>query len=129
MANVATEQFDALTAEGRVRLGTPIGFSEKIHVQLAAPPSDPLPLAALYLIWRGADVDEVTFELVDPPDPRQLLGATFMPHVITPERLMTQLHTCAEIAATVPAYVLMASWQHSAPEIADAVERHFGALA
>jgi ABC-type dipeptide/oligopeptide/nickel transport system ATPase component len=127
MANIAQEQLDALTPAARARVGRRIAASEKVHVEVASMPSGPLPLTALYFVERGVDVDDVAVESVDPPDPRELLGATFMPHVVTPARLLAQLHTCSEIAGRTSMWRLLAPWQASATEIADAVERHIGA--
>lgn len=122
MANVAGEQLELLSPGQLARLGRPVGTSDKVHVEVANMPG-PLPLGAVFFLHRSGRVDRVAFERTDPPDPRDLLGATFMPHMSTPARLTIQLHTCARIAATVPAFKLIAPASLSAAELAGAVER------
>jgi hypothetical protein len=124
LANVAAEQFDILSPAARARLGTAVGRSEKVHIELACMPERSLPFGRLYFVERGADVDRVTFHPVEPPDPHELLAATFMPHVVTPARLMTQLHTCAEIAREVSMFRLLAPYGVPAAILSQAVERH-----
>lgn len=126
-ANVAAEQLQALTPAGRARLGRTIGTSEKVHIELACMPREALPLSRLYFVERGAPVDGVTFEELDAVEPPELLGATFMPHIVTPGRLVTQLHTCAEVARHARSFRMRAPWEVSAAELAGAVERHVAA--
>ncbi len=129
-ANIAVEQIELLSLLERARLGTPIGRSEKLHLELSSMPAAPLPLSAVFFLERSEQIERLAFERVDPPDFRVLLGATFMPHIVTPGRLSTQLHTCAEIAAGVPTFRLRAPSHLSAPVLAAAVEEHAaGALA
>jgi hypothetical protein len=122
MANIASEQLELLSPAQRARLGKPIGTSDKVHVEVANMPG-PLPLGAVFFLQRSGQIERIAFERANPPDPRDLLGATFMPHIITPARLTTQLHTCAGIAASVPAFKMVAPARLSAAELAIAVER------
>jgi hypothetical protein len=127
MSNVAPEQLESL-ADGAEQLGRVVGSSEKVHIELTNLPEAPLPLRALYYVQRGADVDDVAFEMVHPPDPRILLSSTFLPHIVTPERLTTQLHTCARVAEETTTYRVLAPWTARAPAIAAAVRGHAAAL-
>jgi hypothetical protein len=124
MANVAREQLDSLSPAARARLGRVIGLTEKVHMEVANMPGEPARLDALYFVERGTNGGRVAFERVDPPEPRHLLGATFMPHIVTPTRLATQLHTCAAVAASVATFRVLAPWSVSAAQLAETVERH-----
>lgn len=123
MANVAAEQVELLPTPARARLGSVIGASDKVHVEVSNISTEPLPLGAVFFLRRSEQVGRLTFEEVDTPDPRDLLGATFMPHIVTPERLMTQLAICASIAAAVPVFKLGVPAGMTAPQLARAVER------
>jgi hypothetical protein len=129
MANIASEQLEPLSPSARARLGSVVGRSDKLHVEPASMTEEALPLKALYFIDRRLEVEGVTFEPVDPVDPQLLLATTFMPHVVTPRRLMTQLHTCAEIARHVKTFQLRASWTVPAAGLAEAVRLHAAQLA
>lgn len=83
-------------------LGTVLGESDKTYV--AVPRVErPLPLTAIFFVGRG---DGPAVEPLASPDPRLLLGSTFVLGVQTPSRLRNQLDVCAAIARTVPAYRL-----------------------
>jgi hypothetical protein len=123
MANVAAEQIELLPRPVRRRLGRAIGTSDKVHVEVPNMATGPLRLGALFFLKRSETVDRLELEPADPPDPRDLLGAAFMPHVVTPERLISQLATCAAIAATVPVLKLTAPPGLTASQLGRAVER------
>ena len=128
MANIAAEQLGLLEEPAQAQLGVAMGASDKVHVEVSNMYPAPLPLGALFLLTRSQAVDRLTFELAAPPDPRDLLAATFMPHIVAPSRLVTQLATCAEIAASVPLFRLMAPPGLTASELASAVEYHVGEM-
>jgi len=122
MANVAGDQMKLLSDVDRVRLGFVMGASDKVHVEVSNMPVEALQLGAVFFLCRSSVIDRLTFEPADPPDPRDLLAATFMPHIVTPRRLMTQLRTCAEVAANVPIFKLSAPAELPAMDLAPAVE-------
>jgi len=126
MVNVASEQLESMSPTARDRLGTTVGTSDKVHIQPGCMPKASFPLTALYFVERGADVSHVTFESLDPPDPLRLLGATFLPHLLTTRKLVYQLETCAEIASSVRIYRLRAPKEVPAASLAEAVEHHAG---
>lgn len=103
-ANLADEQFEALTPTGRARLGRIVGRSDKLHLALPRLEPGPRPLAALYLLHRSHQVEKPAFERLWPPDPRALLGATSLPHVAARSRLEVQLDVCSRLARTIPCY-------------------------
>jgi hypothetical protein len=124
LANIAAEQLALLSASARTQLGVPIGRSDKVHVEIANVCAGPLPLGAVFLLERSEAVERLAFERARPPDPRDLLGATFMPHIVTRRRLITQLDTCAEIAEIVPVINLSVPAKLSAARLAAEVERY-----
>jgi hypothetical protein len=63
---------------------------------------DPVPLAALYLLEPARGEQSVYLDTAPKPDPRLLLGGTFISIVRSRERLVRQLDTCAAIASSVP---------------------------
>ena len=124
MANIAAEQLALLGASVRSRVGAPIGTSDKVHVEIANVSPGPLTLGAIFFLRRSDAFGRLAVEPLLPPDPRDLLGATFMPHIVTRQRLLAQLRTCAEIAQAVPAFRLEAPARMTAAELAGEVERH-----
>ncbi len=123
MANVAAEQLELLPVGMRARLGAALAVSDKVHLEIANLAPGPLPLGAVIFVRRSERIERLGIERIDPPDPRDLLAATFMPHIVTPARLATQLTTCAALAATVPIFTLSAPLKVSAADLAAAVER------
>jgi hypothetical protein len=107
-ANVAEEQFEALSPAGRDRLGRVVGRSDKLHLVLPRLESRPRSLSALYLVHRSPAVEELAFERLWPPDPRSFLSATSLPHVAAPARLATQIEVCSRLARTIPCFRLLA---------------------
>jgi hypothetical protein len=124
IANMAADQLALMTGSERARIGFPIGRSDKVHIQIAKMSARPLPLGALYFLARSDAVEGLSIEPASPPDPRELLGATFMPHVVTRARLTTQLTTCAQIADMVPLFKLAVPTRLTPAELAREVEGH-----
>ena len=123
LGNIAPEQLALLPAPARAQVGTPIGSSDKVHVKISNMARGPLPLGAIYFLARSEFAERVAVTPAVPPDPRDLLGATFMRHIVTRARLITQLSTCAEIAGAVPVFKLEAPARLSAADLAREVER------
>jgi hypothetical protein len=124
-ANVHAHELDSLPAAGRERLGAEVGRSEKVHLE-PPPVDEPLELVALYFLSRhGAEplrIDALEDEA------RALLASTFVMHVQTPERLMTHLDVCSDIARRVPCLSVHAPQDARAAQVADSILEHFGGL-
>jgi hypothetical protein len=86
----------------------------------------PVPLGAAYFLERASAVRETEIIPIDPPDPCLLLGATFVSHVPTAERLITQLDVCSRIARTVPLFRVRSPIDGRAADLAERVARHIG---
>lgn len=127
-ANIAAEQLASLTPEQRRRLGEPIATNDKVQVALRSTPPGPSPLGALFLLERSEHIPRLSFERDLTADPRELLAATFMPHVSDAERLQVQLHLCAAVAAAIPVLYLRAPASVTGPELAAAVEQNIKKL-
>jgi hypothetical protein len=125
---VATEQYEALSAPGRARLGKVLGRSDKLHLALPPVDAQPRPLAALYLLDRTAAAKRLDFERLWPPEPRLLLSATSLPHVAAPARLTVQLDVCSRLARTVPCYRLLAPADMGPAAISRGVAAHCAAV-
>jgi hypothetical protein len=97
--------------------------SPKRHVPVP-PPKGPGPLGAAYFLERTHAVEATEITPVDPPDPCLLLGATFVSHVPTAARLVTQLDICSRIARTVPVFRVRAPMEGRAADLADHIARH-----
>ncbi|MGH2871706.1 MAG: hypothetical protein ACRDL5_04495 [Solirubrobacteraceae bacterium] len=107
-ANVALKQLQALPPAARIRLGDPIATGDKVQLALRSPRPRPAPLAAVVFLKRAAGIEQPALERRCPPDPIDLLAATFMPHVASAARLRAQLDLCARVASTVPVFSLRA---------------------
>jgi hypothetical protein len=86
------------------------------------------PLGALYFIRRAAEFDRIQIIRLDPPDPRVLLGATFVAHVPVASRAITQLEICAQLTRTVPTFQINAPVEGSSSAVAEQVARQRGAI-
>jgi hypothetical protein len=122
LGNVAADQLARLPAAARARLGAPLGVSDKVHVEISDMASGPLPLGAVCFLSRSGAIERPSLTPAAPPDPRDLLAATFMPHIVTRARLISQLSTCAEIAAAVPVVRLEVPAKVSADRLARELE-------
>ncbi len=128
LANIASDQMEALSRAPGSRLGRRVGTSDKVHVEMANMQPEPLPLGAIFFLRRSERTPRISFERAEPPDPRDLLGATFIWHVLEPARLVRQLETCVEISASVPVFRLLAPVSASPALLAAAVERRLKSL-
>jgi hypothetical protein len=82
-------------------LGKRLGFDEH-GVRLAVVgQAGPVPLVALYHLEAADAQQSVGLVAVPKPDPRLLLGGTFISILRSRERLVRQLDTCAAIASAV----------------------------
>jgi HPr kinase/phosphorylase len=87
-------------------------------------PLAPVPLGAVYFLERTQDVELPEISPVDPPDPILLLGSTFVSHVPTAARLITQLDICSRIARTVPLFRVRAPVDGGPANLAERVAQH-----
>lgn len=90
-------------------------------------PHGPVPLGAVYFLERTHAVQTPQISPIDPPDPILLLGSTFVSHVPTSHRLVTQLDICSRIARTVPLFRVRAPVEGGPANLAERVARHIGA--
>ena len=126
LVNIRHEQV-ALLGGGEIdALGTVLGASDKLHLKVSRLASV-LPLEALYLLEPGAAA-ETTIVLVERPDPRVLLGSTFVPYVTSAARMMAQLEIAALLAQTVPVFRIGIGRSEGPANLADRVRRHALAL-
>lgn len=123
MASIADRELAAMTAEGRGRLGSVIGRSDKV-VLAANVVERPLPLAGLYFLRRSGSGLDLAISEIEPPDPRLLLGATFVSYIREPEQLVRQLDACARIAASLRTFEVRIPRSFAAREVAELVEAH-----
>jgi hypothetical protein len=111
------------------RAGVEMSFSgqpgAKEHVVVGLPEA-PVPLGAAYFLERTPVGDAIEIIPIDPPDPCLLLAATFVSHVPTARRLITQLDVCSRIARTVPLFRVRVPVHGCASDLAERVARHFG---
>jgi len=124
LAHAPSTEREALAAAG-VGIGWPAASGRKRRVSVPLPGS-PVPLRALYFLERSRAVVAPEIVPIDPPDPCLLLGATFVSHVPTATRLVTQLDICSRIARTVPLFRVRSPIDGQAATQADLVARHFG---
>jgi len=111
--------------------GTLLGHGTKLHVEL--PRSEqPAPLRLVYLLRtpggeRGEDdrdSQHPAIESISAPDPRVLLGGTFVRTVQTPARLRNQLDVCAQLARSAHFFTVRTSPRVPPDELAAALEGH-----
>jgi hypothetical protein len=106
-----------------VRLSWPSQAGSKEHVAVAVADA-PAPLGAVYFLERAPAVSDAEIMPIDPPDPRLLLGTTFVSHVPTARRLITQLDVCSRIARTVPLFRVRVPLDGHAADLAERIACH-----
>jgi hypothetical protein len=122
LARASSADRKAITSAG-VGIRWPTGSPGKHRVALPLPDT-PAPLRAVYFLERTREVRATEIVPVDPPDPCLLLGATFVSHVPTSARLITQLDVCSRIARTVPLFRVRSPIEGQAAYLAELVARH-----
>jgi hypothetical protein len=103
-------------------LGATLGEGGKAYRSVATQ-TEAAPLGGLYFLDRGADTDTIEFVRRLPPDPRELLAATFLPALNVPARLRVQLEVQAMLAREVPVFSVRVPRNVDARALAAAVER------
>jgi hypothetical protein len=109
----------------RARLGPLLGTFEK--QQFAPVPAErPLRLANVYFLQRTPSSGGPIVVEVD--EPRRLLGAPFVPHLRSPERLLRHLDVCAAIAGHARNFAVEVPVGCHADEVAAVVHEHVEAV-
>lgn len=104
IAGVRYAEHRLLSDSDRFRLGRSNDRGDKVWTSLSRA-ERALPLRLVYFLSREAAPGQAAIEVIDPPDPRLLLGSSFLPHVDrSPTRLERQLATSALLARTAPSY-------------------------
>lgn len=122
-ASVDEDELRAMGPEGRRALGTEVGRSDKVHLEL--PVLDrPQPLSLLYFPSRSSTPGRVRIAGLEAPDTRLLLAASFLRYLQSPGRLVTHLDVCARIARSVRTYRVLVPPDVPSRYVAAAVEAH-----
>lgn len=126
LASIDRSELQAMTAEGRRRLGHAIGRSDKVH--LAPELVDrPLRLGLVYFLRRGPQFERLELDESRPPDPRLLLASGFVSYLRSPEHVVNHLDACVRIAGSVRVFEARVPTSARAREVAEAIEAHAGA--
>lgn len=111
----------------QVRRGLPahgkVARTVKRHVLLHRWPT-PVPLGRLYVLGRGGPGKEPEIDRLAPPDPRILLGSTFVFVVGGATRLVRQLDIHRAIAEAVPVFRVRSPAGCPPERLADTIQRH-----
>jgi hypothetical protein len=126
LAGVDQREIAAIDAEGRARLGSRLGRSDKTYFAAPIVARDPLPLSALYFLARGRG-RSIEIGATD-VTPAQLLGSSFISYLRSSQHLARQLDVCARIAGSVPTFQVSIPGSASASAAAAAVEAHLRTL-
>jgi hypothetical protein len=121
--SVAAHELASMDRAERARLGPRAGSSDKVYVEPLAQ-SGPVPLRALFCLYRGAAFDRVRIREHVPPEPRTVLASSFLPYVRTPARLLNQLATCAAVTDSVRVFDVELPTAGTARAAADVVLGH-----
>jgi len=125
LAGVLQHELAAMSASGRLRLGTRLGAADKTYFA-ASVVDGPLPLRALYYIAR---VRSDSIEIGPSGSlPSRLLGSAFIAYLRSPRHLVDHLDVCMHLAATVPVFELSIPATAQSGDVAHAVERHASTL-
>ncbi len=120
IASVRPAERAAVPRSTWARVGSVVGHSGKTYLSLPRE-RGPISLGAVYFLKaeRGPAV-----EPIERPDPRLLLGSTFVLGVQTPERLRRQLDVCAAIARSIPLFWLRITPDMDSQRLAELVASH-----
>lgn len=121
--SVATHELAGMNQAGRARFGRRAATSGKVYVEPVVQ-SGPLPLRALFCLYRAASFDRVRIREHVPPEPRTVLASSFLPYVRTPARLLNQLATCAAVTDSVRLFDVELPTAGTARAAADVVLAH-----
>jgi hypothetical protein len=122
-ASLTPGELLSIPDEARGRLGTVVGRSDKVYLELA-PVNRALPLGGIYFLARGRGSGRLQIDEVRTSGAQRLLASSFLWYLATPEHLLTHLEVSAHIAASVPMFDVRIPSGVAAPAVAAAVERH-----
>jgi hypothetical protein len=121
--SLRAKEREALREDQQETLGSVLSKGEKTHF-VVAQPSDPGPLAGIYILDRGTKKRAMQIERLSTPDPLLLLANTFERSVRTPERLRRQLEVFGRISEQVPIFNLRIPASSTAAQTAAELETH-----
>jgi len=127
VVNVEEAELTHLDRRGRDRLGPEILRSDKVHLAVRAATGEAVPLAGLYFLTRG-NVDTLSIERLEAPDPLRLLGSRYITYVRSGTGLVTQLDLCSRVATTVPTFEVRTPPTVDARALSAEIERHVRGL-
>ena len=123
MVSIDEAEFQAMSPEGRLRLGRRLGRSDKLHFALEVA-ERPLPLTAVYFLRRDGQAEHFSIEQCRTVEPRRLLGSAFVNFVRRPDYLTRQLEACALIAECVDVFDVVVPAAFDARRVAAHVAAH-----
>jgi hypothetical protein len=121
LMNIDAREYRSIDAEGRARLGEIAGGSQTLFVR-APELSPPAPLDAVFFLDRWSAPRDLAITVLEPPDPRLLLGSTFITYVRSAARLRRQLDLTAALAEGVRICRIDVPSSAAAIDVARAVE-------
>jgi hypothetical protein len=119
--SIDSAELDGMSPLERARLGRCVGRADKL-VLTADVVDHPPPLASLYFLERPSS-GALTIERVE-PDPIRILAHSFNLYVRTPERIVNQLETAAQLAGTVGLFSVRIPIGSGARDVAAAIVEH-----
>jgi hypothetical protein len=122
LAAIDPAELDSMTPAARSRIGKRVGRAGKDYVAIS-PAHQPLPLAAVYFLGRGAR-STVEIDGGSETAPQAWLASSFVMYLQTPDRLLRHLDMAARLSSDVPAFELRVPPGVGAADVAAAVERH-----
>lgn len=123
--SIRDEERAVIPSEDWSRLGAELGHSGKTYLEVPRL-SEPVRLRALYFLRRESRDYEI--QPLEAPDPRLLLGNTFIEGIQTPARLSNQLAICSHLAREVPMYSVAVTPGHGAAKLAGSLLHHTQAV-
>jgi hypothetical protein len=124
IASVRPAERDVIPRASWRALGTVLGHHDKTYVELPRE-AEAWPLRAIYYLVPSESSAAGEIAPVA-PDPRRLLGSTFVLSVQTPQRLRTQLEVCGDLARTARTYTATVDPEAGAASLAEAILAHAG---
>jgi hypothetical protein len=121
--SIEGHEVDHVEPRRRERLGTPIGEDVKRYFRPSVAATS-LPLGALYLLERDADVEAVQIESLDGSGTHALLATGFIPHLSPERRLMTHLELCGRMAGAGQVFRVRVPTPGSAAAVALVLREH-----
>ncbi|MCP9485219.1 MAG: hypothetical protein MSC30_05135 [Gaiellaceae bacterium MAG52_C11] len=122
-AGVSAHELRSMTAVGRDRLGRRVGSTDKPHFE-PSQASSALPLAILFRLSRSSRFARLSLREQLPPEPKTVLGSSFLTYLRTRQRLLNQLAICERVTGSARLYDLEIPASVSAREAASFVLEH-----